>query len=247
MAGVLVTRPASVAQPLAARLDACGYTPFVVPLLDIRPTRTPPPTLQQGDALMLTSGQALTTLAAAYPAFLAEARAYPCYCVGPRTARLAEQAGLTVPRFGTTDGAALARLILAETPRPRRILHLAGQTTASAAATLLTNAGLPYLGWVLYQATAISTLPPELITALRGDKIQAALFFSPRTARVFTSLLGHKGLISCCSTLTAIGLSEAVATALRPCPWRLIGVAARPSEDAMLETLAKLVSLAPRD
>jgi uroporphyrinogen-III synthase len=63
------------------------------------------------------------------------------------------------------------------------------------------------------------------------------LFFSPRTARIFSDLITRSDLKSACSTILALAISKATADELRALPFRNIRSAALPNEDAVLALL----------
>jgi uroporphyrinogen-III synthase len=73
-------------------------------------------------------------------------------------------------------------------------------------------------------------LPPEARTALQEGALDAVMFFSPRTARIFCALAD--GLPT--RDLAALCISPATAKALEPMVFTRVAVAARPNQEAML-------------
>ena len=73
---------------------------------------------------------------------------------------------------------------------------------------------------------------------LRQGGLDGVLFFSPRTARTFASLVKSGGLEATCAGLAAFCLSPAVADALAGLAFRHVGVAQRPETDALLALLS---------
>jgi len=63
------------------------------------------------------------------------------------------------------------------------------------------------------------------------------MFFSGETSRHFVRLIEAAGLIDSVRDVDAVSISEAAAVPLRSLPWRCIGVAAKPNQDAMLVLL----------
>ena len=93
-----------------------------------------------------------------------------------------------------------------------------------------------YLALFALQATGLYTieparaLSPEAETALRQGTLDAAMFFSPRTARIFGALADALST----ERLTAFCISPATAQALTPRRFAQVAVATRPNQDAML-------------
>jgi uroporphyrinogen-III synthase len=69
--------------------------------------------------------------------------------------------------------------------------------------------------------------------------IAAVLIFSPRTARLFVTLLGRAGLADSAKAMRLVALSPRVATAASAAPWAAVETAPRPDLEAILETLAR--------
>jgi uroporphyrinogen-III synthase len=111
----------------------------------------------------------------------------------------------------------------------------AGQGTALAAA--LRGKGYRVLRRVVYRAAVVPTLPAVAVQALRGRRVDAALFFSSETARGFVRLVRAAGLHDTLAGVDAVAISGRTEVALRPLPWRDIRVASRPNQDAMLVLL----------
>ncbi|WP_407933499.1 uroporphyrinogen-III synthase [Fontisubflavum oceani] len=115
---LLLTRPTRVAERFAARFD--GQIEVVIaPLQEIVPLEVTLNLASVG-ALAFTSGHAVERFAT-----LSARRDIPAFCVGDRTAEVAQEIGLAATSAaGTVDD--LAALILAAAPRGE-ILHLHGQ------------------------------------------------------------------------------------------------------------------------
>jgi uroporphyrinogen-III synthase len=77
----------------------------------------------------------------------------------------------------------------------------------------------------------------EDLARLVSDSLDLALFFSPRTAAAFVTLVIEADLASGCERVAAYALSSAVCDALAGLPWRAIGVAARPDQESLLAVL----------
>jgi uroporphyrinogen-III synthase len=157
--------------------------------------------------------------------------------VGDATAREAERAGfLRIERAGG-DVIALAGLVAVKAdPTRGSLLHVTGRHVAGDLAGRLAAQGFAVRRAPLYEARAARVLSPQLVTMLSGNAIDLALFFSPRTAATFVSLVAEAG-IGDLSAVRAYALSAAVAKALEPIGWRAMRVAGSPTQEALLAVL----------
>lgn len=242
MTTVFLTRPQRLAEQLAAALARQGYAPLCEPLLTIEflPTPKPAPNPERPvDAVMLTSQHAAVALEAR-AAELGPWLDLPCWCVGQRTASAARAVGFT--RVLATQGGAqaLAKAMVQAAPSGRSscvIAHICGQDVADEGLASLRRKGFAVLAWPVYAARAARRFSDPTRRALNERSVEAALFFSRRTAQTFVRLTCQDHLEACCGRITAIGLSQAVVDELKALPWRRLAVAAEPSQAAVLSRL----------
>jgi uroporphyrinogen-III synthase len=90
---------------------------------------------------------------------------------------------------------------------------------------------------VLYEAVPVELLPAEAERGLRSNTLDGVLFFSPRTARTFATLVANADLTSHCEQLTAWCISAATAAAVSSLPFARTVVAAAPNQGAVLDLL----------
>jgi uroporphyrinogen-III synthase len=107
----------------------------------------------------------------------------------------------------------------------------------------LTAAGFTVHSPILYDAEPAQELPSAGRAALESGKLDGVLFFSPRTAATFVSLVANANLTERCQTLNAYCLSPAVANAARSnaagvVPWRNIRCAVELEQESVLNLLA---------
>lgn len=231
---VLITRPLEDAAPLAAQLHALGHTTFVEPLIDI--------VFADGPEIDLTGVQALAFTSANGARAAARrttARTVPVLAVGPATAAAARSLGFTNVTESAGDGVAgLAATIRATLdPSAGALLHVTGTVTAGDLKASLVPQGFVVRVQRLYEARAALNLSGALVAELDGGLIDTALFFSPRTADLFATLVRAANLEAKCAKLCALALSPAVAKALAPLPFRTVEAAAHPTTDALLARL----------
>ena len=231
---VLVTRPREQAADTVALLEARGHRALVEPLLRI--VKLPPPAVDPGGiaALLLTSANTAPLL----PSVL---RSLPVLAVGEATAAAARAAGCTVLAVGTEDGRRLAEIAASMLPRRGgTLLHPGAAEPRPGLAEGLVAAGYDYRHLALYRTEPSTSLGAETVAALRDETLDAALFFSPRTAVVWRRLVIEAGLRPQVRRMMAISLSEAVAGELRPLGWRALLVAARRDQEALIGCLDDL-------
>src|SRR3546814_14097474 len=88
--------------------------------------------------------------------------------------------------------------------------------------------------------TLFRSLSADCTQALDEGSLEAATFFSPRTAAAFASLIAAARRQATCGGIVALCLSQAVAAALSEVAWRRVVVARRPDQDSLLAALDAL-------
>ncbi len=230
---VLLTRPEAQSRPLAQRLAAAGVDSLIEPLLDLAPVPDTRLALDGVQAVLATSANGVRALAGA-----TLQRDIAVFAVGPATAEAAAAAGFTRVSTAGGDVVALAELVSARLdPRAGPLVHVAGTAVAGDLAGSLTAQGFSVTRAVLYDARPATRLGPATVAALREGLLDGVLFFSPRTAQTFASLVENDGLDATCAGLAAFCLSPAVADALGGLAFRHVRVAQRPETDALLALL----------
>ncbi|HEY5608972.1 MAG TPA: uroporphyrinogen-III synthase, partial [Alphaproteobacteria bacterium] len=226
----LITRPAEDAQEIADALRARGFEVVIEPMLEIVPLDAPAPDLFDVQALLFTSANGVRAFTR-----LATRRDLPVFAVGDATAAAARAAGFTGVHSAGGGTGDLARLVRARLrPDAGALLHVSGSAVAGDLADALAKDGFHVRREMLYEARPAAALSPALLLQLKSRGIDVVLFFSPRTARTFVSLVRGAGLDASLDRAIAICLSHAVAAALAGMPLRALRVAARPELAALL-------------
>jgi uroporphyrinogen-III synthase len=230
---VLLTRPQEDTEIFAGRLRELGHEALSAPLLRVRFHDGKPLALDGVQSVLVTSANGVRALVRR-----TERRDVPIFAVGPQTARAARKAGFDRVEHADGDVVALAEAL----PRWARaeagtLLHAAGAQGAGRLASLLAAKGYEVRTEVLYDVVALTVLPQDIVCALEEGSLDAAVFFSPRSAGVFRECILKAGLAGACARLVAICISQAAAGALAPLSFAEIRVAARPNQDALLACL----------
>lgn len=231
---VLVTRPQPDADLTAGLLRERGHAPLVVPLLEIVTDLPDKPLETAGvQGFLVTSANGARALASA-----TQAREIKVLAVGAASAETARTAGFADVESADGDVETLAALVQARlSPADGRLVHAAGSVSAGDLGGALAKAGYQVEKKALYRAETPDGLPPALETALRGETLNAALFYSPRTARTFAKLVVSSGLTAKLGNITAFCLSQAVADALETMPFSDVRVSYAPDQAHLLELL----------
>lgn len=226
---ILVTRPQEDGAEIARLLSARGHQALLAPLLEPRFPEGPP--LEEGAALdgvaavLATSANGIRALRRR-----TQRRDLPIFAVGPQTAEEARQAGFRDVRSADGDAKALAEATRHWAPAGANLLHVCAKDAPGTLSDLLSANGFSVRRCALYRIEPATQLPPDAAAALQSRALDAAMFFSPRTARIFATLADTAptdGLIALC-------ISPATAQALTSRRFAEIRVAARPNQDAML-------------
>ncbi|MBT5047150.1 MAG: uroporphyrinogen-III synthase [Rhodospirillaceae bacterium] len=227
---VMLTRPRSDSEKLATQLRAGGDNVHVEPMLEIVAT---------GASLSLDGLQAILVTSANGVRCLAEAtgqRHMPLYAVGDATARRAEEAGFVSVESAQGDARTLAALVASRLdPAAGTLLHVRGEDGTGDLSATLEAKGFTVTSAILYKAVTATGLSAAGRDYMAAEKCDTILFFSPRTARTFVSLIHEAGLQDRCARITAICLSRAVADEAAPLPWADVRIAATPDQTAMIQ------------
>jgi uroporphyrinogen-III synthase len=230
---VLITRPREDAESLVAELRAVGIETFVEPLLNIEGVAGAAAKLDKVQAILLTSRNGARALAEA-----TDLRELPIYAVGDATAGAARELGFVNVESASGDSAALAALVEDRLdPGDGALLHGSGTAVAGDLAGALASKGFTVRCEVLYESRPATRLSTELQAHLTDGALDAATFFSPRTAQSFVNLVNDAGLARACHAVTAICISPAVARMLGSLEFSDIRVASRPDGPAMIAAI----------
>jgi uroporphyrinogen-III synthase len=228
---ILVTRSEPGASETAAKLTSLGYAPIIEPLFEIVPIDV---TLPEFDALAFTSANGVRRLANLSPR-----RDVPVFCVGARTAEAAREAGFATVTSADGDVTALGDLILARLPPGARLLHAGNAESRGDLSGRLTTHGIAAGFVALFRAEPVAAPGPELARHLAGDRaFEFALIHSPRAGVILSDMI--RAAASPCS-ISIAAISEPAAAPLAGLVQQ-VAIAAAPTEDALLSSLANLVS-----
>jgi uroporphyrinogen-III synthase len=226
---ILVTRPYEDGVEIAAHLAQRGHQALLAPLLEPRFLQGPP--LEEGEldgvqAVLATSANGIRALGRR-----TARRDLPIFAVGPQTADEARKSGFSNVRSADGDAKTLAQAAMIWATRRGDLLHVCAEDAPGTLAEILGQGGFTVRRCALYSIEAATQLPAETKAALQEGALDAVMFFSPRTARIFAALaqgLPIEGLAALC-------ISPATAQALAAMTFARMVVARQPNQRAMLE------------
>ena len=212
---LLVTRPEPDSLKLKGALERRGHEATVDPLLSVNFEDSEHIDLEDAQALIATSRNALRALKAS-PA-LPLARALPLFAVGGATAAEGRTLGFsTIVTGAGTSAELVAHIVSALDPVAGLIVHLAGDSLAGDLKGELEAHGFRLRQPVVYRMRPAQWLAEETVEQLATGEIEGVILMSPRTAAVYTGLVGKHGLARTVRTIPHFCLSGAVARQLGP-------------------------------
>lgn len=228
---MLVTRPDPDASDTAARLGALGIEAVVCPLMVHQTLTTSLPDPNGFAALAVTSANALRALRDR--GVLERYTHMPLYAVGDRTAMAASKLGFPDARSAHGTFSDLVEL-LAHAPVAGPIFYPAAREPVGDLARSLAPFGRMVITAPVYAMNPVTQLPVDVLEGLAGNSIEAALFYSRRTAETFAQLVQARLDRRQRARLGILCLSESVAEPLVDAHFVRIGLADHPSEEAMM-------------
>jgi uroporphyrinogen-III synthase len=218
MRRLVVLRPEPGATETVRKARERGLDAVAIPLFEVEPVAWEVPDINQFDALLLTSANAVLYGSASLEAL----KCLPAYAVGAATAEAAREAGFDVAMTGDSGVDELLSRI-----RPGvKLLHICGEHRRAPADPL--QAITPI---TVYRSRERPS--PDL----RLSEGAVVLVHSPRAAAVFRKMLGAANFNRASVAIAAISRAAAEAAGGG---WESIDVAGRPSDDALLALAERL-------
>ncbi len=230
---IWVTRPFEDAGKLRAQLIAQGHEVSLEPLLRIERFDDEPIELNDAQALIATSRNALRALAGRPEE--AACKSMPLFVVGRGTAQVAEAMGFETIIEGPSNASALFGLIInAANINDGALVHLSAEHVAYNLCEELRLLGYTVFQPILYRATQVETLSDILLHNIKNGRIEGVMLLSGRTAEAYVSIVKSQGLLDNARIMTHFCLSASVASRLSPLQPINIKTSPSPNIDEML-------------
>jgi uroporphyrinogen-III synthase len=228
---------------LAGVLEQMGHEATVDPLLSVSFEGGAAVDLEDAQAIVATSRNALRALKAS-PA-LADARTLPLFAVGRATAEEARTLGfVTVITGAGTSAELVTHIVSALDPAAGLVVHLAGDTVAGDLKGELEAHGFRVVQQLVYRMVPARWLSEETVEQLAMGEIEGVILMSPRTAAIYAGLIQKQGLTTAVQALPHFCMSQAVARRLERLGDVDVQIAAAPRLEELLalieETAAQL-------
>jgi uroporphyrinogen-III synthase len=210
-----------------------GHEPIVAPLFEMELLAAVDPKTGPWDAIVLTSANGLWGIVSF--AHDEKWHGIPVFAVGDVTAKAARDMRFTDVTSATGTVNDLADLVAARMQPSARILYLAGEDRAGDLAGALRSKNFEVDLVVVYRFRTAQILPQQAATALAGE-VHGVLHFSRASAEDFLNAARGSNLLEAALNKPMhFCLSEQVAAPLREAGAVRIRIAARPTQEALLE------------
>ena len=234
MKRVLVTRPEPGASRTAARLEADGFTPIMLPLTEILPLE---PALPDGDIAAVAISSANAIRGAPAP-LVASLSSKPVFAVGDETAAAARAAGFADVRSSAGDAAGLVRDVTAGMPAKARTAYLCGRVRLDTLEAQLAALGFSVVAIETYDTHERLPALEELNALDAGGPVASALVYSAKGAACLARVVSPRtGTIF--RDTAFICISPRVARELATVASGSVLAAKTPDENAMFELLGR--------
>ncbi len=187
---VLVTRPGDASRRTAARLEALGHKPVLMPLFEAEKLPVSLNTGTQYSAFAFTSRNAVDAVALAS---LAPWHAVPVFAVGAQTAQAAKDAGFTDVRHAEGGGERLAELINDSRIVDGPLAYFTCEPRSPAFEKRLSEYKIRCDVYICYHMSALGYSHEEIASKL-AEKPDVVLLYSQETTKRFFGLLEAHGL-----------------------------------------------------
>ena len=232
MQRLLITRPKRDSESLAAKLRKIGVSPVIQPMLNVRILSQTVPEFGNLQALLVTSANGLRAFSLKCPL-----RQVRVLTVGEASAEVAKKSGFSEVESADGNVENLVELVKTRLLAGNgTLLHPAGTKIAGDLGNSLRKYGFDYRRIVLYEAQEIKKFQPHILDLFDTKELWGVLFFSPRTAKIFETLLGKSKRAQAAVHLNAFCLSKNVGKILR-LHWKHIRIASKPDQNSLLETV----------
>lgn len=231
---IWVTRPMADAGRLRAQLIAQGHEVVLEPLLRIEHLDDDPIDLDDAQALIATSRNALRALAGRLEEDAC--KSMPLFVVGRGTAQAAEAMGFETVIEGPSNASALLALILnVANVNDGALIHLSAENVAYNLCEELRHLGYVVFQPILYRAIQAETLSDTLLHNIERGRIEGVVLLSGRTAEAYVKIVKSQGLLNSVRIITHYCLSESIASRLSPLQPINIKTSRAPNIDELLE------------
>ena len=218
---ILITRPLIDSEDLMGKLFSLGHKIIHIPTLKISAAKTEPVDINQYDALIFTSANAIRNLQV-----VSEVKSKLCFCVGSMTEKIARSKGYnnTISAGGTVN--ALKNLIInsKEVKKNDKLAYICGdQITLELDKELLTE-GFKVKKFINYFSEKITSINESNIELIRKYPSNVIFVYSLRSAESFIEIVKNYSLYPIMTDSIVMCISKKVATIFSNDGWKKIKI-----------------------
>lgn len=224
---VLITRPIEDAKELADEINALGYESTIQPFLMIESIAFTLPNIDDYDALIFTSANAIKAFCTAE-----KRRDITVYVVGANTQETAQKQGF-LDIINSDGGVAELENLLNNQEKHKKLLYLRARDVSR---PIQTHHKIEEI--IVYQSVTNNDIPSSIAESIKNGDFSHILFFSRRTAGHFSAFLNDdKSLETGLNHTKALCLGDSMLEFLEQLPWQSIHIADTPNRRGMVELL----------
>ena len=233
---ILITRPQPDADEFAKACIDLGYNVCIEPMLTIKELQPEIDHPERYDAVIFTSVQAVRLM----PPVI-NPHDLIAYCVGEKTAGYARKLGFKAVHVGAGSAQDLIDLIV-EGDAGLKYLHLRGVDAAVEVAQSLQDQNISCDEVRIYKAEAVEGLGAISKGMIVQGQVAVLPFFSKRTAETFLRHVERLGLASSLASIKVLCISSSVLECVQTYRWDAAHVAAKPTQESVLDALSGLLA-----
>ncbi|WP_238523316.1 uroporphyrinogen-III synthase [Anaplasma centrale] len=229
MGMLVLTRASADSAKSKGALEELGFDVFVEPMFEVVHLRTEALKLQSYDVTVVTSRNGVDVIAK-----LTDERDICILTVGDSTMKRATALGFTnVVSAGGTVRDVVSCLNAYQ--RGTKVLYARGEEVSYDLRGAAEKMGFEVEEAVLYKVVARANLSPQCCDLLMNGEILGVVFYSTRTAKIFTELSRQYSRLL--RNVCAYSMSSGVFRALDVGAWKRILVSRRPTEESLFKLL----------
>ena len=218
---ILITRPLIDSEDLMGKLFSLGHKIIHIPTLKISPAKTESVDLNEYDAIIFTSANAIRNLTV-----INEEKNKLCFCVGSITEKIARQSGYlnTLSAGGTVN--ALKNLIINSNQinEKSRLVYFCGDNVAYDLDLELKREGLKISKIINYKSEKITDLNDQNKKIITSHSPDIIFVYSLRSGESFIEITRNHSLYPLMTGSKVMCISEKVANLFKSDGWKKVEV-----------------------
>jgi uroporphyrinogen-III synthase len=218
---ILITRPLIDSEDLMGKLFSLGHKIIHIPTLKISPSKTESVDLNEYDAIIFTSANAIRNLEV-----INEEKSKLCFCVGSITEKIARQSGYlnTLSAGGTVN--ALKNLIINSNQinEKSRLAYFCGDNVAYDLDLELKREGLKIRKIINYKSEKITDLNDQNKKIIASHSPDIIFVYSLRSGESFIEITRNHSLYPLMTGSKVMCISDKIASLFKSDGWKKVEV-----------------------